>query len=420
MRKWKKLLPFVLLLCLLTASSGAEGILPVLQTPMPEILRAVSMHAMRNEDAPAPKTGADGTYTYEYAKVTYDQYLTFGQILGQDGFALESSETAENGAVTAVVVKDDWARLTVTYNPADLTLKVAYPPRVEAMETDPDNPCRVEKDSAGILPEVPHAISLQSISGWNLDKTGKAEDGGIRCRYSAVSYDGYTLLSQALGREGYSLVSAETLEDGTSRAVVTDGAVSLTVDYNLDSQTAWISYPVGVYPREAVLFDDFTGMELDQPVQVTEGVKMTFLGWEITDNWYSYWVNNNWIPAKTGYNQHPAEEGTLHVWLEFRVEYNRRDEMKLLSLMPNRAAYYEDTGIKSSAGGRDAAFKLDSVSSWKMSGEKTSIIAVVITLQDSQAARMEDVRYTFSSADYLHRYAVRLTEANRKPAAEAE
>ncbi len=417
MRKWI-ILSLCLLLCLWTASAFAQGILPVLQTPMPEITQAVSLHALRCEEAPVPKAPGNGVYTYEYSKVTYNQYQNFGRVLGQDGFVFESSETSEKGVVTSVV-KRGWAKVTVTYNPVAMALSVSYPPRVEAMETDKDNPCRAAADAVSILPEIPHTVSLENITGWNSDKTETVEDG-TRYRYSAVSYDGYSALSVALGQEGYSLVTAEALEDGTSRAVVSDGSVSLTIDYNLDTQVASVTYPIGVCPREANLFDDFNEIGIGQTIQTMEGVKVTFLGWETTDNWYSYWRNTNWIPAKTGYSEHAAEEGTKHVWMEFRVDYNRPEEMGLLGLLRNKAAYDEQRIISFNNGGKDAAFKLDSVSSWNMSGEKSNIIAVVITLRDSQIARLDNIRFTFSSTDYLQRYAVRLTEENRKPAEEAQ
>ena len=100
MRKWI-ILPLCLLLCLWTASAFAQGILPVLQTPMPEITQAVSLHALRCEEAPVPKAPGNGVYTYEYSKVTYNQYQNFGRVLGQDGFVFESSETSEKGVVTS-------------------------------------------------------------------------------------------------------------------------------------------------------------------------------------------------------------------------------------------------------------------------------------------------------------------------------
>ena len=70
MRK-RIILPLCLLMCLWTVSASAQGILPVLQTPMPEITQAVSLHAMKCKDAPVPRTDGKGGYIFEYANVTF-------------------------------------------------------------------------------------------------------------------------------------------------------------------------------------------------------------------------------------------------------------------------------------------------------------------------------------------------------------
>ena len=418
MRK-RIILPLCLLMCLWTASAFAQGILPVLQTPMPEITQAVSLHSLLCESAPVPEA-KNGALTYAYKDVTYRRYQLFSRALGQDGFTFESAEKAESGAVTAVAVRG-WARVTVVYDPAARTMTVTYPPRVEAMETDPDQPPVVDGDAAGVLPEFPQAVSLESVSGWNVSKRESLKEGGFRSRYDEVSYDGYTMLSEALGREGYSLVSAETLEDGTSRAVVTDGAVSLTIDYHLENRTAIVTYPAGVVSEEANLFGDYTEITIGQAIPMAEGVTVTFLGWETTDNYQTYWRNTNWIPTKTGYDDHPAKEGEQQIWLEFQIDYNRPEETSLLGIMKNKAVYDRQLIVKIAySGKRTGEHRLNSVTAGSLSGKDTGFVASAFTLRDSQIARLDDIRFTFSSMDCLHRYAVRLTEDNRKPAEEAQ
>ena len=80
-------LTFVLaLLLILLPVSGAfaEGILPVLQTPPPEITEAISYHrAMNRDSTPSASSTGDDRYYYEYSSVTYLNYLDFGRALAQ-------------------------------------------------------------------------------------------------------------------------------------------------------------------------------------------------------------------------------------------------------------------------------------------------------------------------------------------------
>ena len=84
---------FAVLLALLpVAGAHAEGILPVLQTPPPEITETISYHrAMNFDSTPSASTTSDGRYYYKYSSVTYLNYLSFGRALAQEGFSLTDS-----------------------------------------------------------------------------------------------------------------------------------------------------------------------------------------------------------------------------------------------------------------------------------------------------------------------------------------
>ena len=103
----KRIIVVTLMLCLLTCLALAEGILPVLQTPVPEITEAVSLHAVCDVKAVTPTLEKDGGYRYDYKLITQENYEDFGRALAQEGFVLGSAETAADGTVTAVAALYD-------------------------------------------------------------------------------------------------------------------------------------------------------------------------------------------------------------------------------------------------------------------------------------------------------------------------
>ena len=98
----KRIIIVTLVLCPLGSLSIAEGILPVLQTPVPEITEAVSLHAACDVKAVTPTLEKDGGYRYDYKLITQENYEDFGRALAQEGFVLGSAETAADGTERAV------------------------------------------------------------------------------------------------------------------------------------------------------------------------------------------------------------------------------------------------------------------------------------------------------------------------------
>ena len=160
----KRIIIVTLVLCLLGSLSIAEGILPVLQTPVPEITEAVSLHAVCDVKAVTPTLEKDGGYRYDYTKITQENYADFGRALAQEGFALDSAGTAADGTVTAVAAKDS-ASVTVTYDCGKETLRAVYSPRVNAMEKNEEEPYTIREDAVSILPELPVTVSLHGATG---------------------------------------------------------------------------------------------------------------------------------------------------------------------------------------------------------------------------------------------------------------
>ena len=130
-------LTFVLaLLLILLPVSGAfaEGILPVLQTPPPEITEAISYHrAMNRDSTPSASSTGDDRYYYEYSSVTYLNYLDFGRALAQEGFALSQFTQLDDGtgAVDVSVTKDT---ATLEIELGDIDTPVTLPDGIELME----------------------------------------------------------------------------------------------------------------------------------------------------------------------------------------------------------------------------------------------------------------------------------------------
>ena len=280
----KRIIIVTLVLCLAAAVSAAEGILPVLQTPVPEITEAVSLHAVCDVKAVTPTVEKDGGYRYNYEKITQENYEDFGRALAQEGFVLSSAETAEDGTVTAVAAKGS-AGVTVTYDCGLRTLSAVYSPRVNAMEKNEEEPYMIREDSVSILPTLPATVSLHGATGVTVSERKTAEDGSRIYQYNYVPYECYTRFSVKLAEAGFSLVSAEMLEDGTSRAVVTDGKATLTVDYNQETKKAAVTYSPGVFARDAARYADYIEVKAGEPIPLMEGVTMTIAGWEPVEKW---------------------------------------------------------------------------------------------------------------------------------------
>ena len=220
----------LLILSLLFSSCAlAEGILPVLQTPVPKLTEEVSLHLVLGLEEPEAVRTEDGSMEFRYQDVTMDMYTQFGKALGQEGLTLFNSETDSGGVSVAFVGRDEANLMTIRYHPDFREMTVRYPLRMTAKEADPDNPYTVKSSASSILPPLTTAVSLHSATGVERTTPEKTADGGCVYRYADVVYGCYATFSVKLGKEGYTLVSSAMLEDGTSTAEVTDGNAVLKV-----------------------------------------------------------------------------------------------------------------------------------------------------------------------------------------------
>ena len=246
-------------------------------------------------------------------------------------------------------------------------------------------------------PQTTYAISLDSATGACFSKMAANAEGGYDYFYDNVSYACYTKLSQKLGEEGYQLVSAETLESGVSRAVVSNGAVTLTLDYDLENKKATVSYPPFVFPREAALFDDFTELHDGDEITLCDDVTAKVTGWVKANNYYNPGL------GKAFY----SDENNQYIFLTLEVNYNRPEELDSKYLLRDSAAYYGMEAIGTRAQGILNNYTVKNYKgmlSWKM----VTLYAMVICLTAEQAQHPENTVITFTSYDNATRYVYHL------------
>ena len=251
----KPMLVFILLLTLTFAvGAHAEGILPVLQTPPPEIVETLSFHrAMNFSSTPSAYTTGDGRYYYEYSPVNYETYLDFGRALAQEGFTLGESGLRENGSSYAVLANESGTSMTVDYNAAYSKLTVTYAPRVLAWETDEDNPYVIDESLEPVLPELPHTISYHRAMNFGSTPSGSSTgDGGVCYSYDSVTYPQYLNFGRALAQEGFALAQIEQANDGTGAvtAACTQDGATLNIFFNDDEHRLKVTYAPGMLAAE--------------------------------------------------------------------------------------------------------------------------------------------------------------------------
>ena len=271
--------------------------------------------------------------------------------------------------------------------------------------------CAGSAGAEGILPvlqtpppEETYAISLQSTTGAEYSSLDQAEGGGYKYNYPDVSYACYTRFSQKLAEEGYLLVSAETLEDGTSRAVVTDGTVALVIDYNLETHTASVSYPPSVFARDTALYDDYTEIKDGDVIQVTDHATATVTGWQ-WKNYVKFEARNEGFLSGNGINC---------VTLCFDVDYFRPETIYYGSLFRNPVVRYDGQEVEYvSQGLFDNKSDLNNYTSkYGFSGKmEAGPFALVFKLTDEQLKHPEKTTVTFADHDNAVRYVYRLVPA---------
>ena len=255
-------------------------------------------------------------------------------------------------------------------------------------------------------PEETYAISLQQVTGIEYKNLGQAEGGGYMYNYENVSYACYSRFSTKLAEEGYMLVSSETLEDGTSRAVVTDGIVTLVIDYNLEKKTASVSYPPSVFARDAELYADYTEVKDGDVIQVTDHATAEVAGWQPLYRVQLYNSGNNYY----------SENGVNYAVVKFMVDYFRPESICYGNYLRKPVVRYEDEEITPSGSLRAAAgtfsdgyYINDSTSSYYFTGKQDDVAyAIVFPLTDEQMEHPEKVTVSFADNDNAVRYVYRL------------
>jgi len=399
----------LLLIPMLFVGALAEGILPVLQTPPPEIIEVISYHRAMNKDStPSASTTDDGGYLYEYSSVTYKDYLDFGRALAQEGFALSQITPVDDGtgAVDVCVTKDT-ATLEILYNEDRQSMKVSYSPRVLALEVDPEHPYEIDASQVSILPELEQVISLHAVTGCSYSSFDFVSDGGgYRYHYYDVPYAAYARFSVKLGEAGFTLVSSEKTEDGYDRAVVSDGNVTLTLDYDQEAKRAIVTYPLDASPRDAAKYGDYTPVGAGDRIELNEGLTATVIGWKKVDQYVTYYYDNNWIPfAKYCDSEYPSGNGVQQVLVTFEIENERPEDLVTSSLLSGLQVYCDGDEVWCSCGEltSEASFSIDGDD--RLRPKEKITFAVGFGLTDEQAAHPENLAITFTDRNYALRYA---------------
>ena len=399
MKYLHKVMGLLLVLCLLCCATAlGEGILPALQTPLPEITEAFSFHCFRGTEEPAFSSTESGETVFAYENVTYALYQDFGKALGQKGYVLVTEETEADGAAVATVQQGEHLPLRVRYHQETRQLTVTYPMRTSAQKADADNPFHLETSRSSILPELKQVISLPGATGVDWVMPEAAEGTGYVYRYQDVGYACYTAFSVKLGEEGFTLVSSETLEDGTARAVVTDGEINLTLDYNMTDRVAALTYPVGAHARD-IREEDSTQVKEEQSFALLDGVTVTFTGW----NYVKTVLKEN----SSSYTSMPVEEGCRLLMVTADIQYNNPAPVVRRDILKRLAVHYGEETLEDLHGSyHENNNTLESLSINKavVQGVENFTFAVVVQVTEEQAQHPDQITLTFTDPDQAARY----------------
>lgn len=393
----RKLFALVLALALLAgAFASAEGILPVLQTPVPQITEAVSYHYFRNIETPTANL-KDGSYYYSYSGIEYSDYLLFGQALAQEGYTLTGSETAEDGtgAVIATVEKAGVATLKIRYYDDKQALTVYYPPSVEAMEADQDHPYAIDGTLTSVLPELKQMISLHAAT-WirrpSEENVKQRKEGGYQYYYSYVPYAAYRRFSIKLGEAGYTLVSSGKTENGQDMAVVTDGEDEITIVYAQENMVAFVSYPPSAHARDRAFPEDYDIVRDGEPFSLGDNITATITGWEPVDQFYYHYHGKDVF----------STDGKQLIIILMDIDYRRPTETQYGNLFNFGSVYIGDQTKSILTFGKlrktepyyDIQRPYD-----KITGKTQFQAAIVLELSEKEAADPASIAVTFSGMD---------------------
>lgn len=378
-----------------------------LEPALPRLPEVISFHrAMNYSNAPSGDYNSEGRFYYDYSYVGYAGYQEFGQALAQEGFALTSGEVNESGVVQAEL-SDGKTDLSLTYDPFFHTLRVAYPFGTLAAEVDPENRYVVDAAQASPLPEIRQTISMHAVTGLTFSTPERVE-GGYRYGYSSVPYECYAQFSVKLGEEGFTLVSSETTEEGYNRAVVTDGTVELVLDYDQENKRAYVTYPAGFSPRDAILFDDFTPLEKGQTIDLQESLALTVTGWQAVDYYCDYYYSENWIPSKYYGHDHYTGDGVQQVLVCFEIDDRRPEELSVLYILNNLMVYVDGKSVDINYGRYTEGSGIYQDSDSTATVNDVFTFGVGFQLTEAQAAHPENVVVTFADKNKAVPYAYRL------------
>lgn len=391
----RKLAIILIAALLLGAAASAEGILPVLQTPVPEITETVSYHYFMNYKAPTASRNSEGGYTYTY-EADYAHYLSFGRALTQEGYALTGVELTDDGsgAITARVEKPGYTPLTIRYNQDKRLLSVAYSPIAEAMDADSEHPYEIDEAQASALPELAQIISLHAVT-WVSRPSGdyveRLSEGGYRYHYTYVPYDAYRRFSVKLGEEGFWLVSSGKTEDGLDEAVVSDGEVELTIRYNQQSKDAYVSYPAFAHARDRVIFDDFDVVRDGESFPLGDNITATVTGWECVDRFHNQYNGTDY----------ESGNGRQLVVILMDIDYRRPTGTTYGNLI-NFGTLYAEGDHERICFGRliqsEPYYKIQRYYD-ELTGKSHFTAAIALSLTEAQAADPQGVALTFGGMD---------------------
>ena len=376
-----------------------------LESALPDLPRTLSYHRALNQTyPPSGERYGDGRWYFSYSSVDYDHYLKFGRALAQEGYAATGSEV-DGDAVETVTLSDGNTALELTYSPFTHSLRVIYPIGTLPAEVDLENRYAVDPATPSALPELKQTISMHSATGKGFPSPERVTDG-YRYYYSSVPYAAYAQFSVKLAEEGFTLVSSEKTEDGYDRAVVSDGDVTLTLDYSQEGEFAMVTYPLDVSPRNARKYDDYTIVGAGDTVELSENLTANVLGWQAMDQYVTYYYDDNWIPvAKYIDHEHTSGDGVQQMLVTFQITNERPDTLDARSLLNGLTVYCDGESVSCDYGTMSGETHFSTDSDQVLRPKETITFAVGFALTDEHAAHPENVAVTFTDKNYAVRYA---------------
>ena len=202
-------------------------------------------------------------------------------------------------------------------------------------------------------------------------------------------------------------MNGETLEDGTIRSVVSDGAIELIIEYDPEGEKAWVTYPPHVFPRERRRYEDYEPVSDGDTIALYEGITATVEGWEKVDAYSYYWISENWIPSKREDRTKQTGEDGQMARVTFHGVYDRLDDRNISELLKDVHLEWGENTISCQYGRvvEGQTFRYDDDI---LRGNQEFTCVVCFALTEEQLEHLDEIALTFTDRYSVVPYAYML------------